>query len=42
MKEVPTNRRVVCPICNAEVQVRSGMAGDTLSRHIKSTHKKES
>ncbi len=38
-KTVSANRMVICPICSKEVEVRSGFAHATLSRHIKE-HKK--
>jgi hypothetical protein len=38
-KVVAANRVVICPVCNKEVEVRSGFAHHTLARHIKE-HKK--
>ena len=38
-KVVSANRVVICPVCNKEVEVRSGFAHHTLARHIKE-HKK--
>lgn len=32
---VPANRRVVCPECKKEIEVRSGFAHFTLVRHMK-------
>ena len=32
---VPANRRVICPECKKEIEVRSGFAHFTLTRHIK-------
>jgi hypothetical protein len=29
------NRVVICPTCNAEIEVRSGFAHLTLGRHMK-------
>jgi hypothetical protein len=34
-----SNRIVACPICGREIEVRSGFAHQTLSNHIKATHK---
>ena len=36
---VPANRRVICPECKKEIEVRSGFAHFTLVRHMKE-HKK--
>lgn len=33
------NRVVVCEICQREIQVRSGMAYETISNHVKRDHK---
>lgn len=33
------SRTVICPQCNAEIEVRSGFAHMTLSNHIKKEHK---
>jgi hypothetical protein len=32
---VPANRRVICPECKKEIEVRSGFAHFTLTRHMK-------
>jgi hypothetical protein len=32
---VPANRRVICPECKKEIEVRSGFAHFTLVRHMK-------
>lgn len=29
------NRQVTCPICQRDIDVRSGFAHETLTRHIK-------
>ncbi len=30
-----SNRIVTCPICNRDIEVRSGFAHETLNRHMK-------
>jgi hypothetical protein len=40
MTMVSANRRVICPTCNTEIEVRSGFAHMTLTRHMKG-HKSE-
>ncbi len=39
VKTMSANRLIICPICNKEVEVRSGFAHATLARHMKE-HKK--
>lgn len=33
------NKVVICPICKEEIEVRSGFAHMTLSRHLKACQK---
>jgi hypothetical protein len=38
-KTMTANRSVTCPVCNKQIEVRSGFAHHTLARHMKE-HKK--
>ena len=40
MTTVSANKRVICPTCKAEIEVRSAFAYMTYTRHIKE-HKNE-